>query len=205
MTALYETQNIVLLMIFPTVIILAACSSTPSLEIESSTSTLDEFAPIDNHPSNSFLFLAADYRETCTKTCNCIQLEEIRPSYRFDGHTLFLVKWFLDDLTENENWEEYKSKNQAIGLYSYWQPDDAILTTIKFLPYQLENTDFSIEAIDSKGNVSTKINFSRFVLETKKMAMYEWTESKSRNCQITYTYNVANFGFINDTQVVIEE
>lgn len=183
--------------------LLSACSSRSILEVTPSSISLRDFEPASSYPVNSFLFVAVSYSTKCTDSCSCIRLEEIREAYRYENNELYLVRWFLDN--EPTSWSEYTENKNFIGLYSYWKPDDAKFITIKSLPRNLENTNFKVKEVDLNGNVIISINFDEFILETGKTANYRWVETKINDCFIRHNYKITNLGFINHTQVIIEE
>lgn len=204
-------KNLIQIYCFLVVIFLiTACSSksqlevTPSrLEVTPSSISLIDFESTNTYPLNSFLFIGVSYSTRCTNSCDCIVLEEIREAYRYENNTLYLVRWFLDN--QPTTWSEYTENKDFIGLYSYWKPDDAQFITIKSLPRNLENTNFKVKEFDLDGNVMININFDEFILEVSKTANYSWIETKINDCFITHNYKITNLGFINHTQVIIEE
>jgi hypothetical protein len=69
--------------------------------------------------------------------------------------------------------------------------------------YESKYSEFIINGIDQQGNISVKTKDGNVSLPPGANVMSDWVEQGSESCQIHHFVGITNYGFINDSQVVI--
>jgi len=195
------------------VTLITACQSKSNLfttptpqsifEVAKPIPTTINFETINSYPMDSFLFVAVNYAETCSETCDCVAYEAMRSAFRFEDNTLFLLKWSFDDM--QSDWLNYRKNNTVIALYGYWGLARAGLFPIDIFPYNLPNTNLNAIGVNGNEDILLKTEYGIIMIKKGGAASFEWIERRENDCQVLHSSRLMNYGFINDNLVVIEE
>lgn len=190
-------------------IVLSACSTTfqhptatpsPIYPTVTPFPTSPSFNAITQYPEDRFLFVDAYSGEECTEGC-CIQYEALPAQFLFKDGKLYIVGQFFEPPIEN--WEETRNANDAIGLYYFSTVIDADFAFIDSFPYESKYSEFIINGVDQQGNIFVKTKNGNVSLPPGANVARDWVEQGSESCQIHHFVGIMNYGFINDSQIVI--
>jgi hypothetical protein len=190
-------------------IALSACSMsdqsplvtpTPIFSTVTPFPTVASFDAITQYPEGRFLFVDAYSGEECTEGC-CAEYETLPDQFLSKDGKLYIVGPFFEPPIEN--WKEARKTNNAIGLYYFGTVIDAHFAFIDSFPYESKYSEFVINGMDQLGNISVKTKDGIVSLPPGANLMSDWVEQESESCLVRHFAGIMNYGFINDSQVVI--
>ena len=178
--------------------IFTSCSSSVPVQ-PTPWPTLIQFEAVKVFPENQFLFVVVSNEASCGADCNCPAVEGIMDPFRFKDGTLYLLQVNFDT---QETWSETRADQKAIGFYIYQSVSRAQYSFMASFPFESPLSGFVIEGVDKEGAILVRASEQDTILQPGQNLKTEHVQ-RSGACEMTYSNSLKNFGFIEDSQVVI--